>query len=131
MQSCYNCYFIRAHKGWQRLLSACVSMWTESYRICKVWARINKTVPRCFPSYGLWLTSQIIKSVNISKSIYINQSISINQFYSIKASNFILEFFLFFAIVHHNSVILIHVERVCHSNISEKPDICTVASWSC
>ena len=49
--------------GRQRLLSVCVSMWLESQKISKAWALINQVPLLCFRSYGLWLTSQIIKSV--------------------------------------------------------------------
>ena len=82
-------------KGFQQLrlqmprLSACVVMWTESQKSCKVWALINQSLPRYFRSCGLWLTSQIIKSIDISQSIDFKQSIWINQFYPIKAMNFI------------------------------------------
>ena len=76
-------FSIVTHKGWQRLLSAYVVLWTESHKIFKVWALMNKVLARYFTSYGKWLTSQIIKSVDS------NQSISINQFYPIETSNFI------------------------------------------
>ena len=46
-----------------------------------VWALINQVHPH---SYGLWLTIQIIKSVDISELIDINQSIPITQFYQLK-----------------------------------------------
>ena len=59
-------------------------MWTESHKICKLWALNNQVLAPCFRSYRLWLTSQI----DISKSIDINQSISINHFYPIEALNF-------------------------------------------
>ena len=68
-------------------------MWTESHKIRKVWILINQVLPQCLCSYGLWSTSQIIKSIDISKSIDINQLISINQFYPMKASNFIQSLF--------------------------------------
>ena len=79
-----------AHKGRQRPLSACVSVWTESHKVYKVWALINKVLTRCFHSYGIWLTSQIIKLVEISDSVDINQSIWMNQFYPIEDSDFII-----------------------------------------
>ena len=68
---------------------------TKSHKICKVWALVNQVLPWYFPSYGLWLTIQIIQSVDISGSIEINQSILVNQFYLIKASSFIRYFFIF------------------------------------
>ena len=48
-------------------------MLMESHKICKFWPLINQFVPPCFPSYRLWLTIQIIKSVSISESVDINQ----------------------------------------------------------
>ena len=82
---------IAARKGRQRLLSACVRMWTESHKFCKVWAIINQFLIRFFLFfYGVWLTSQFIKPVWICESVDINQSIWMNQFYAIEASNFIL-----------------------------------------
>ena len=42
-------------KGRQRLLSARVSMWTESHKIWKVWSLINHALSQCFLSYRLWL----------------------------------------------------------------------------
>ena len=70
-----------------KLLSACVSIWTESHQICKVWALLNQVHPRCFCSYGFWLnkSSHRVKQVSISESTNINQSISINRFYPIEA----------------------------------------------
>ena len=41
--------------GRQRLLSACVSMWRESHKICKAGALVNHVLPQCFRSYGLLL----------------------------------------------------------------------------
>ena len=38
-----------------RLLSACASVWTESFKICKSWALINHVLPQCFRSHWLWL----------------------------------------------------------------------------
>ena len=97
--------------------SACVSMWAESHKICKVWTLINQVLPWCFYSYVLWLnkSNHQVKQVNINKSNDINQSISVNQFYPIKALIFIREFFCF-PIIHHNSVFLTHMKRVCYSN---------------
>ena len=79
------------------LLSACVSMWTEPHKICKVWARINQVLSRCSCSFGLWLnkSNHRVKQVDINKSTIINQSISMNWFYPIEAFIFIQEFFIF------------------------------------
>ena len=68
------------------MLSACLSMWTESQKICKAWALIDDVLPRCFRSYGLWLnkSNHQVKQVDIIESTNINQSISINQFYPIE-----------------------------------------------
>ena len=104
-----------AHKGWQRLLSTYVCMWTESQKICKVWAIINQVFPWCLPSHWLWLTRQIVESVDISESIDINQSISINQLYLIEASNFIRDFFCF-PIIYNNSILSTHARRVYYLN---------------
>ena len=71
-------YIIDARKGRKRLLSACVSILTESRKICEVGALINQVLPRCFISQSLWLTGQSIESVHISESIDTNQSKSIN-----------------------------------------------------
>ena len=89
--------------GWQKLLSACVSMWTESHKICKVWALINQDLPRYFHSYGLRLnkSNHHIKQVDISESTDFNQSILMNRFYLIEALILIREFF-YFHIIHHN-----------------------------
>ena len=90
-----SCYNELLYTQRQRLLSAFLCMWTESYKIWKFCVLINHFLPGCFHSYGLlWLTSKTIESVDISKSIDINQSISINQFYPIEASNLIREFFV-------------------------------------
>ena len=83
---------IATHKEWPRLLSVCLSMWTESHKICKVWTLSNQELLRCFRSYILWLTSEIIKSLDISESIDINLSTSISQFNLIETSNFIWKF---------------------------------------
>ena len=90
-----NLLVIATHKDRRRLFSACVSVWTEPNKTWRVWALIHKVLPRCFRWYGLWLTSQIIRSVALSDSVDISQSISINQFYPIEASIFIREFFVF------------------------------------
>ena len=81
---------IAAHEGWQRLLSARVSMWTESHKIYKAWVFINQVLTRCFLSNGVWLISQIIKSVWVSESVNINKSIWMDQFYPMETSNFIV-----------------------------------------
>ena len=49
---------------------------------------VYESPPTMFFSDGWWLTSQIIKSVDISKSIDINQSITINHIYLIEVLNF-------------------------------------------
>ena len=89
--------------GWQKLLSACVSMWTESHKICKVWAIINQDLSRYFHSYGLWLnkSNHHVQQVDISESTDFNQSILMNRFYPIEALILIREFF-YFHIIHHN-----------------------------
>ena len=51
--------------------------------VCKVWALVSQGLSRCFPFYGVWWTSQMIRSVDISESVVINQSIFINQCYRI------------------------------------------------
>ena len=66
-----------------------LSMWTESHKICKVRALINQVLLRCFLSYGVCLTGQVIKSVDISESVDINQSVSVNQFYPMETLKFI------------------------------------------
>ena len=81
---------IAAHERWQRLLSARVSMWTESHKIYKAWVFINQVLTRCFLSNGVWLISQIIKSVWVSESVNINKSIWMDQFYPMETSNFIV-----------------------------------------
>ena len=83
---------IATHKEWQRLLSAFVRMWTNSHKICKVWALINQVFTGCFPFYRVWLTSQIIRSVWISKSVDINQLMWMNQFCPIEVLNLIIIF---------------------------------------
>ena len=77
--------FIAAHKGWVRLLSACVNKWTESHKIWKVWTLINQVIIWCFPSHGVWLKSQIIKPTGISETVNINQLLWMNQFQPIEA----------------------------------------------
>ena len=116
--------------GWQKLLSACVSMCTES-QIYKVWALINQVLRRCFRSYGLWWnkSNHRVKQVDISESTDINQSISMNRFYPIEALIFIREFFCF-PKVHRDSIFWTHVGRVCYSN-NLKAWHCVVASWNC
>ena len=89
----------------------------------KVWAFINQILPRCFPSYGVWLTSQIIRSVDISESVVNNQSISINQFYPMKTSNFIWVFF-YFPVIHHRSIFSTYVGGVCYSKKQEVWNLC-------
>ena len=99
------------------MLSACVSMCTESHKICKVWALVYQVLPRCFLSYRLCLNKSIhrVKQVGISESTDINRSILINRFYPIEALIFIREFFCF-PIIHHNSIFSTHVRRICCSN---------------
>ena len=53
------------------------------YKNCKVWALINLVLSWGFPFGGVWLTSQIIKSVWISQSVETNQTIRMNQFYPV------------------------------------------------
>ena len=67
----------------------------------KVWALINQVLVWCFCCYGLWLTSQIHKSVDISKVIDINQSISVKQFYPLVE---IGPRIFCFPIIYHNSL---------------------------
>ena len=88
-----------------------------------VWAFINQGLPRCFPSYGVWLTSQIIRSDDICESVVNNQSISINQFYPIKTSNFIRVFF-YFPVVHHRSIFSTYLRGVCYSKKQEVWNLC-------
>ena len=92
-------------------------MWTESHKICKVWAFINHVIPRCFRSYESWLnkSNHQVKQVDIRESIIINQSISMNLFHPIEALVFNREF-LCFCIIHHNSRVSTHLRRVCYSN---------------
>ena len=97
--SCEFCEIIATHKGRQGLLSACLSTWTESHKICKVWALINLVLPRCFRSYGLWLTRQI----NHEDSWYQR----VNRY-----SNWNVNFHL----RTHNSIFSTHLRKVCHSN---------------
>ena len=98
--------------GRQRLLSACVSIWTESHKICKAWALINHVLWQCFRSYWLWFKSQIIES---STSISTSQLILTNRYQWI---NFIyrnVDFHpvvFWFRIIHHNSIFSTHVRRV-------------------
>ena len=84
-------------QGRQKLLSAYVSIWTESHKICKAWVLINQILPRCFCSYGLLLSKSNHrgKQVGICESTNINQSISMNRFYPIRALIFIWEFLVF------------------------------------
>ena len=97
------------------MLSACVSIWTESHKICKAWVLINQILPRCFCSYGLWLnkSNHRVKQVDISESTDINQSISMNWFYPIEALIFIN---VGFPIIRHNSIFSTDAKRVCYSN---------------
>ena len=79
---------VAAHKAWQRVYGRNL---TKSEEFGPLLIRSSHGVfLSCFPSYVIWLTSQIIKSVRTSKSVNINQSIGMNQFYSIEASNFII-----------------------------------------
>ena len=70
----------------KKILSACLSMWTESLKICTVWALINQVLPQCFRSYKLRLynssssTSRYqrvnqYKPIDISESILSNRSV--------------------------------------------------------
>ena len=66
---------------------ACVSMWTKSHKICKVWVLISQALPQYFCSYGLRLNkpNHRVKQVDISESTDINQLISNNRFYPVEA----------------------------------------------
>ena len=108
------------------LLSSCVcvSMWTESHKLWKVWALINQVFPRCFLSFGFWLNnSNRVKQVDISESTDIYQSISVNQFYPVEALIFIREFCCF-PIIHHNSIFSTHMRKVCYSNNWKARHLC-------
>ena len=67
-----------------------------------------------------------IKQVDISEPTDIKQLISMNQFYPIKTLIFIRDF-SYFPIIHHNSIFSTHV-KIAFIQISEKADICAVAS---
>ena len=58
------------------MLSACVSMWTESHKICKAWALINYVLPQYFRSYWLWLkkSNHRVKWVDISNQCQLEDS---------------------------------------------------------
>ena len=73
--------------GRKRLLSACISIWMESHKICKIWVLTNQVLSQYFCSYELWLnkSNHRVKQVDISESTDINQSISMNRFYPIEA----------------------------------------------
>ena len=73
--------------------------------------------------------NHLVKHVDMGELTDINQAISMNQFYQIKALIFIREFFVFpqFIIIQYCQ--LMWKEFVIQ--ISEKPDICVVASWNC
>ena len=107
----------------------CVCMWTESDKICKVWALINQVLPRYFLYYGLWLnkSNHRVKQVNISESTGFNQLISMSRFYPTETLIFIREFFCF-PIIHHDFQPMWEEFVI---QIIEKPDICIVASWNC
>ena len=115
--------------GRQKLLSACVSMWMESHKICKVWVFINQILSWCFHSCGLWLnkSNHRVKQAGISKSTNINQSISISGFYPIHMLIFIWGFFCF-SIIHHNSIFMWEEFVI---QLIEKSDICIVVYWNC
>ena len=77
----------------QKLLSVCWYVDGISQNLQNFF--INQVPSRCFPSYGVLITSQIIKSVDISELVGTNQSISVNEFYPIEALNLIRAFFIF------------------------------------
>ena len=81
-------------------------------KICKVSDLIHQVLPRCFRFYGLWLTSQIIKSASQSIISYWYQSIG---FIQSKRWSFIRGICCFH-IIHHNSMFSTHVRRLCYSN---------------
>ena len=91
----------------QELLSACVSMWTESHKICRVWTFIKQVLPQYFRSYGLFLnkSNYQVKQNDISESTDFKQTISMNRFCPIEALIFIQYFFC-----------STHVRRVCYAN---------------
>ena len=103
-------------QGQQKLLSTCVSIWTEAHKICKAWVLINQILPRRFYYYRLWLnkSNHRIKQADISEPTDINQSISVNQFYPIEALIFIRDFC--FLIIYHNSIFSTHVKTAYYSN---------------
>ena len=107
------------------MLSACVSMWTISHKIYKVWVLINQVFPRSICSYGLWLESQAMKSADISESIDITQSMSINRFYSIETEIFHQRIF-YFPIIHHNYHYLQIMWEEIAIRRSRKPDVCAL-----
>ena len=114
MKSSFNC---RPH-GRKKLLSACVSIWTETRKICKAWVLINQIQPRCFCSYGLWLnkSNHRVKQADISKPTDITKSISMNRILSNRSVDFHPGLFCF-PIIHYNSIFPTHVKRACYSNM--------------
>ena len=74
--------------GRQKLMGACVSIWTESHKICKVWVLVNQILPRI-----LNRSNNRVKQVDIREPTDINQSMSMNCFYPIEALIFIQGFF--------------------------------------
>ena len=108
--------------GLQKLLSACVSIWSEAHKICKASVLIYQILPGCFCSYGLWLnkSNHRVKQVDLSEPTDINQSIYMNRFYPIEVLIFIHDFFCF-PIIYHKSIfsrifLITHMKRTCYSN---------------
>ena len=110
-------FFIAAHKGAEIVECVRKYIWTKAHKIYKAWVFINQILPRCFCFYGLWLnkSNHWVRQLDISKPTDINQSMSTNRFYPIETLIFIQDFFCF-PIIHHDSIFLTYVKRVCYSN---------------
>ena len=99
-------------QGRQRLLNACVSMWTESHKICKTGTLINHALP-----VFLFLLI-MIKQVKSSSQICQYQRVNQYQLIDINASilsNRSVDFnpiIFYFLIIHHYSIFSTHVKRV-------------------
>ena len=66
--------------GRQKLLNACVSIWTKVHKFCKARVIINQILQRCFCSCGFYLnkSNHQVKQVDTSKQTDVNQSIFMN-----------------------------------------------------
>ena len=65
----------------------------------KVWAIVNQFIPWRFPSYGVRLTSQMIKSVDINKPVDIKFHRGI----------------FYLPIIYHNLIYSTELRRLCYS----------------